>query len=48
MKQQLANLESINRQYDEKLELRKKQFHLFLVSLRDLQKTVDRTLGLSM
>lgn len=42
MRTELNNLENINRMYDERISLRKKQFHLFLVALRDLQKLVER------
>ncbi|VDM35598.1 unnamed protein product [Hydatigera taeniaeformis] len=42
MRIELNNLESINRMYDDRIDLRKKQFHLFLVALRDLQKLVDQ------
>lgn len=42
LKLQLAGLEKNNKKYDEKINLRKKQFRLFLVALRGLQKIVDR------
>ncbi|VDO14217.1 unnamed protein product [Rodentolepis nana] len=42
MKVELNNLRNIDRMYDEKINLRKKQFHLFLVAARDLQKTIEQ------
>ncbi|VDK20854.1 unnamed protein product [Taenia asiatica] len=42
MRTELNNLENINRMYDERISLRRKQFHLFLVALRDLQKLVEQ------
>nr|CDS31631.1 tho complex subunit 7 [Hymenolepis microstoma] len=42
MKVELNNLQNIDRMVDEKINLRKKQFHLFLVTLRDLQKTIEQ------
>uniref|UniRef100_A0A183SB95 THO complex subunit 7 homolog n=1 Tax=Schistocephalus solidus TaxID=70667 RepID=A0A183SB95_SCHSO len=42
LKEQLTGLQRINEKYDETILLRKKQFHLFLVALRGLQKLVDR------
>lgn len=44
MKVELNNLQNIDKMYDEKISLRKKQFHLFVVVLRDLQKMIERTL----
>uniref|UniRef100_A0A0V0J6X6 THO complex subunit 7 homolog n=1 Tax=Schistocephalus solidus TaxID=70667 RepID=A0A0V0J6X6_SCHSO len=42
LKEQLTGLQRINEKYDETILLRKKQFHLFLVALRGLQKLVDQ------
>ncbi|VDD75019.1 unnamed protein product [Mesocestoides corti] len=42
MKRELSDLENINKKCDEKINLRKKQFHLFLVALHDLKKIVDQ------
>ncbi|KAH9284638.1 THO complex subunit 7 -like protein [Echinococcus granulosus] len=42
MRTELNNLENTNKMYDERISLRKKQFHLFLVALRDLQKLVEQ------
>ncbi|VUZ53502.1 unnamed protein product [Hymenolepis diminuta] len=42
MKVELSNLQNIDKMYDERINLRKKQFHLFLVALRDLQKIIEQ------
>ncbi|KAM7535905.1 hypothetical protein Aperf_G00000094138 [Anoplocephala perfoliata] len=42
MKAELNNLQNIDKLYDEKISLRKKQFHLFVVVLRDLQKMIEQ------
>ena len=46
MKAELNRLESVDKDFENKINLRKKQFHLFLVALRDLQKLVECEFGL--
>ncbi|VDO63958.1 unnamed protein product [Schistosoma margrebowiei] len=41
LKATLERLENLNEEYDRKIQLRKTQFHLFLVALKGLQKIVE-------
>ncbi|CAL8079909.1 unnamed protein product [Calicophoron daubneyi] len=41
LKNRLEKLKKLNEEYDRKIVLRKKQFHLFLFALKGLQKIVD-------
>ncbi|CAH8833831.1 unnamed protein product [Trichobilharzia szidati] len=41
LKATLERLEKLNEEYDQKIKLRKTQFHLFLVALKGLQKIVE-------
>ncbi|CAH8459021.1 unnamed protein product [Heterobilharzia americana] len=41
LKATLERLEKLNEEYDQKIQLRKTQFHLFLVALKGLQKIVE-------
>ncbi|KAF8569976.1 hypothetical protein P879_08161 [Paragonimus westermani] len=41
LKSQLQRLQELDKEYDRKIALRKKQFHLFLFALNSLQKVIE-------
>lgn len=41
LKARLQQLQKVNEDYDRQINMRKKQFHLFLYALKCLQKTID-------